>query len=99
MIIRTEADVTPAVLAEIARAPDPRLREIMSALVRHLHGFAREVKLPEADEVEGEAVPRIEAQRPGAGHQAFDELVGGVEEVAIGFEHGDMTGLAPQRAL
>jgi len=49
MIIRTQEDVTPAVLSEIARAPDPRFREIMSALVRHLHGFVREVKLTEAE--------------------------------------------------
>ena len=49
MIIRTQEDVTPAVLGEIARAPDPRFRDIMSALVRHLHAFAREVKLTEAE--------------------------------------------------
>jgi hydroxyquinol 1,2-dioxygenase len=49
MIIRTQEDVTPAVLSELARAPDPRFREIMSALVRHLHAFAREVKLTEAE--------------------------------------------------
>ena len=49
MIIRTQEDVTPAVLSEIARAADPRFREIMSALVRHLHGFAREVRLTEAE--------------------------------------------------
>src|ERR1700678_1288658 len=49
MIIRTQEDVTTAVLSEIARAPDPRFRDIMSALVRHLHGFAREVKLTEAE--------------------------------------------------
>jgi hydroxyquinol 1,2-dioxygenase len=49
MIIRTQEDVTPAVLSEIARAPDPRFREVMSALVRHLHAFAREVKLTEAE--------------------------------------------------
>ena len=47
MVIRTQEDVTPAVLAEIARAPDPRFREIMSALVRHTHAFAREVRLTE----------------------------------------------------
>src|SRR5262249_16314186 len=47
MIINTEQDVTKAVLAEIARAPDPRFREVMSAFVRHLHGFAREVRLTE----------------------------------------------------
>ena len=49
MIIRTQEDVTPAVLAEIERAPDPRFREMMSALVRHLHAFVREVKLTEEE--------------------------------------------------
>ena len=46
MIIENEKDVTKAVLSEIARSKNPRLREILSALVRHLHDFAREVKLP-----------------------------------------------------
>src|SRR4249919_1616771 len=49
MIINNQQDVTPAVLAEIARAPDPRFREIMSAFVRHLHDFAREVRLTEEE--------------------------------------------------
>ena len=49
MIIETEKDVTQAVLAGIARAPDARFREIMSAFVRHLHDFAREVKLTEEE--------------------------------------------------
>jgi catechol 1,2-dioxygenase len=49
MIINNQEDVTQAVLAEIARAPDPRFREIMSAFVRHLHGFAREVRLTEEE--------------------------------------------------
>ena len=43
MIIKDQKDVTAAVLSEIARAPDPRFREILSAFVRHLHDFAREV--------------------------------------------------------
>jgi catechol 1,2-dioxygenase len=47
MIIKTEADVTPAVLAEYERIADPRLREIMAAVVRHLHALAREVHLTE----------------------------------------------------
>ncbi len=51
MIIENQQMVTTAVLAELSRAPDPRLREIMSAFVRHLHDFAREVKLSE-DEFE-----------------------------------------------
>jgi hydroxyquinol 1,2-dioxygenase len=49
MIIRTQEDVTPAVLEAYGRTPDPRLREIMAALVRHLHDFAREVKLTEEE--------------------------------------------------
>jgi hydroxyquinol 1,2-dioxygenase len=49
MIIATEKDVTKAVLDEVARAPNPRLRELLSAFVRHLHDFAREVKLTEQE--------------------------------------------------
>ena len=49
MIIRNEREVTAAVLAELAQAPDDRCREILSALVRHLHDFAREVHLTEAE--------------------------------------------------
>jgi hydroxyquinol 1,2-dioxygenase len=49
MIIGNESDVTKAVLSELARAPNPRFREIMGAFVRHLHDFAREVKLTEEE--------------------------------------------------
>jgi catechol 1,2-dioxygenase len=49
MIIGSEKDVTKAVLGEYARIKNPRLREIMSAFVRHLHDFAREVKLTEEE--------------------------------------------------
>jgi hydroxyquinol 1,2-dioxygenase len=49
MIIESEKDVTSAVLGEYARIKNPRLREIMAALIRHLHGFAREVKLTEQE--------------------------------------------------
>jgi hydroxyquinol 1,2-dioxygenase len=38
-------DITEAVIEQMATTPDPRLREIMDAAVRHLHAFAREVKL------------------------------------------------------
>lgn len=37
--------ITDAVIEQMATTPDPRLREIMEAAVRHLHAFAREVKL------------------------------------------------------
>ncbi|MEO3475639.1 dioxygenase [Roseomonas sp. CAU 1739] len=37
--------ITDAVIAQMADTPDPRLRQIMEAAVRHLHAFAREVDL------------------------------------------------------
>ncbi len=49
MIIKTQADVTTAVLAEVQRAEDPRLREILTSLVKHLHSFVRETKLTETE--------------------------------------------------
>ena len=49
MIIKDERQLTEAVLAETERADDPRFREIVQALVRHLHDFAREVRLTEAE--------------------------------------------------
>jgi hydroxyquinol 1,2-dioxygenase len=41
--------LTDAVVARFADTPDPRLKEIMTSLVTHLHAFAREVKLTEAE--------------------------------------------------
>ncbi len=49
MIVKDELQLTEAVLAETERADDPRVREIVPALVRHLHDFAREVRLTEAE--------------------------------------------------
>ena len=49
MIIERQEDVTTAVLSELKRAPDARFREIMSAFVRHLHDFVREVRLTEEE--------------------------------------------------
>ncbi|MFG1623893.1 intradiol ring-cleavage dioxygenase [Kribbella sp. NPDC049227] len=42
-------DLTDAVVASFDGSPDPRTKVVMSALVRHLHEFAREVKLTEAE--------------------------------------------------
>lgn len=49
MIIKTERDVTAAVLAEAERASDERFREILQGAVRHLHDFVREVRLTETE--------------------------------------------------
>jgi hydroxyquinol 1,2-dioxygenase len=49
MIIANQRDVTAAVLSELERADNPRFKEIVGAAVRHLHGFARDAKLTEAE--------------------------------------------------
>ncbi len=49
MIIERHEDVTPAVLAVMRRTADPRLREIMTSLVSHLHAFVRDVGLTEEE--------------------------------------------------
>jgi len=41
----TEETAADAVVESFAPATDPRLREILTSLVRHLHAFAREVEL------------------------------------------------------
>lgn len=41
----TVETVTDDVLAQMATTTDPRLRQVMASLVRHLHDFARDVKL------------------------------------------------------
>jgi hydroxyquinol 1,2-dioxygenase len=48
-----EYSITAAVLARQAETTDARLKTIMDSLVRHLHDFAREVKLTEAEWFEG----------------------------------------------
>jgi hydroxyquinol 1,2-dioxygenase len=45
----SEASVTEAVIERLAECEDPRFAEVMSALVRHLHAFVREVELSEAE--------------------------------------------------
>ena len=41
----TPQDITAGVVASFDDCPDPRLREIMQGLARHVHEFAREVRL------------------------------------------------------
>ena len=43
--------ITQAVIARFAHTPDPRLKDILTSLVQHLHAFAREVKLTDRKSV------------------------------------------------
>ena len=49
MIINRQEDVTDAVVDAFKNAADPRVREILTALVKHLHAFARDVHLTEEE--------------------------------------------------
>lgn len=44
-----EDTITDAVLNQLGAGTDPRLKEVLSALVRHVHEFVREVELTEAE--------------------------------------------------
>jgi hydroxyquinol 1,2-dioxygenase len=45
----TEHNITDAVVARLEACSDPRLKEVLGALVRHLHDFVRETRLTEAE--------------------------------------------------
>jgi protocatechuate 3,4-dioxygenase beta subunit len=49
----TETNLTDAVVARLARCEDPRFKQVMESLIRHLHAFVRDVKLTEAEWMEG----------------------------------------------
>src|SRR4051794_735080 len=49
MQLVTEENITDLAAERWATAHDPRTAELMSALVRHLHAFAREVRLTEGE--------------------------------------------------
>ncbi len=45
--------ITEVAVEQMASTPDPRLKEIMASLTRHLHAFAREVDLKPEEWLEG----------------------------------------------
>ena len=62
-----ERELTETVVASFAGTPDARLQELVTALTRHLHAFAREVRLTEAEW--GQAIDFLTA----AGHITDDK--------------------------
>ena len=76
MIIETQDDVTGAVLAEMHRTPDARTREILASLVKHLHGFVREVGLTEREFQEAIALVNAIGKRTTPSHNEAMLLAG-----------------------
>jgi protocatechuate 3,4-dioxygenase beta subunit len=75
MIIENQAMVTDAVVEAVSRAEDPRLREILLALVRRLHGFVREVRLTEREFQEAVRIIVAIGQKTTASHNEVVLLV------------------------
>ncbi|MEY3695310.1 MAG: hypothetical protein RL083_1135, partial [Pseudomonadota bacterium] len=40
----TEHNLTDAVLARLSECDDPRLKQVMTSLIKHLHDFVREIE-------------------------------------------------------
>lgn len=91
MPIRTESEVTPAVVAVMHRTEDPRLREILVAMVKHLHAFVREVRLSEAEFREATAVLNEIGQLQTDSHNEFVLMAGslGVSSLVCLLNNGD----------
>jgi catechol 1,2-dioxygenase len=91
MAIRTESELTPAVLSVMNRTADPRLREILVAMVKHLHAFVREVKLSEAEFRDATAVLNEIGRLQTDSHNEFVLIAGslGVSSLVCLLNNGD----------
>jgi catechol 1,2-dioxygenase len=91
MIIENQASVTDAVVEAFGRTADPRLREILLALVRHLHGFIREVKLTEREFQEATRIIAALGQKTTASHNEVVLMAGslGVSALVCLLNNGD----------
>ncbi|MGL4239679.1 MAG: dioxygenase [Beijerinckiaceae bacterium] len=91
MINANTHELTADVLQVMARTPDPRLREIMTALARHLHGFVREVRLTEAEFREATAILNAMGKLTTDTHNEFVLMAGslGVSALVCLLNNGD----------
>jgi catechol 1,2-dioxygenase len=100
-MIRTYNDVTFAVLEVMEQTTDPRLREIMTALVRHLHGFIVETRLTEAEFRAATAILAEMGRLTTDTHQEFVLMAGslGVSSLICLLNNGDQGRLETSQNL
>ena len=91
MVIKSERDLTPAVIAAMGQTSDPRMRDILMALVKHLHAFVREVRLTEVEFREATAVLNEIGQMQTDSHNEFVLMSGslGVSSLVCLLNNGD----------
>jgi catechol 1,2-dioxygenase len=100
-MIRTYQDVTPAALEAMARTTDPRLREILTAIVRHLHGFIVETRLSEAEFRAALAILAEMGRLTTDSHQEFVLMAGslGLSSLVCLMNNGDQGRLETSQNL
>src|SRR6266700_7223220 len=91
MIIEREQDVTVAATAAMERTSDSRMREIPISLLKHLHGFVRDVRLTEVEFREATAVLAEMGRLTTATHNEFVLMAGslGVSSLVCLLNNGD----------
>jgi catechol 1,2-dioxygenase len=101
MMIKTERDVTVAATAVMENTTDPRLREIMVSLVRHLHGFVRDVRLTEAEFREAAAILTEIGRQTGDTHNEMILMAGslGVSALVCLLNNGDQGNTETSQSL
>ena len=90
-IIQSQQDLTPAVLKVMEQTDDPRLREIMVSLVKHLHGFIRDVRLTESEFQQATRILNTMGQQSNDKHNEFVLMAGslGVSSLVCLLNNGD----------
>jgi catechol 1,2-dioxygenase len=101
MIIERQEDVTAAALAVMEQTSDPRLRQILTSLVRHLHGFIRDVRLTEAEFREAAAILVELGQRSNETHNEVILMAGslGVSSLVCLLNNGDQGNTETDQSL
>jgi catechol 1,2-dioxygenase len=91
MIIENHEHLTEVALATMQKTPDPRLREIMTSLVSHLHQFVRDVRLTEPEFQMALALVNRVGQLSGDTHNEASVLAGslGVSPLVCLLNNGD----------
>src|SRR5262245_49343927 len=99
MIIENQAQVTDAVVEAFARTAEPRTREILLSLVRHLHGFIRDVRLTEWEFQEATRLIAAMGQKTTPSHNEVVLMAGslGVSALVCLLNNGD-NGRTPTQA-
>lgn len=90
MPIQSPQDVTTAVQAVMQQTTDPRLREIMTSWVKHLHGFVTETRLTEAEFRQATALINEIGQRSNDSHNEAVLMAGslGVSQLVCLLNNG-----------